>query len=1010
MDITERAFESAIEADLLGRSDAGGRVIADAREPYGAYAPGGYRRRTSDDYDRTLCLDRRVLLDFVVATQPKEWQRLKKQYGQGAADAFCRRVASEVGTRGVVDVLRKGVKDRGCRFRLAYFKPNTTLNPDTQRLYRANQFSVVRQLHYSTRNENSLDMVLFLNGLPLFTVELKNELTGQTVRDAMRQYRRDRDPREPLLSPGRCVAHFAVDPHEVYFTTCLDGAATRFFPFNKGFAHGRGNPPKADGYETDYLWREVWARDSVLNLIERFVYLAGRQDPRRRRKRGPYIFPRYHQLDAVRRLVTDSRASGSGRRYLVQHSAGSGKTYTISWLAHQLALLHDAADRRVFDSVIVVTDRRVLDAQMRDEVRHFEQTPGMVEAIEGTSRDLKEALEKGRQIIVTTLQKFPVIWRQVGELPGNTFAVIIDEAHSSQGGSSSRKMQAVLASGSLEEAADEEDPDATTAEQMINEELARTGPQPNVSLYAFTATPRPETLQVFGQKDEEGEYRPFSLYSMRQAIEEGFILDVLENYTTYKSYWRLVKAAEDDPRVQRNLTTRLLRRYVSLHPHTIETKAEIMVEHFHQNVAHRIDGRAKAMIVTSSRLHAVRYRQALDAYLAKQGYSYGALVAFSGRVRDPDRDAEYTESGMNRDDEGRPIPESRTAKEFEKPYYRFLVVANKFQTGFDQPFLHTMYVDKRLSGLNAVQTLSRLNRVAEHKTETMVLDFVNEADAIREAFQPYYQATLLEGETDPNLLYELERELGEASLHSPSDVRKVSDLLYTRKVPQRRLYSALRPVLDRYNDADEETQASYRGRLQQYVRLYSFLSQILTFHDGDLLRLYHFCRVVLRNLPDREGPLPPDVERKVRLEQYNLKETFSGRVDLKGQNAEVAAPGLGSEPRPPEDEQDLLSRIVEELNTQHGLNLNSQTGSTYLREFLERMLSSEPLRDSVRVNPPDTARLTFEHLADDYVQDTIDFNLQMYKALNDHPDFRENVFERMWDVILRRLRAGVGEA
>ncbi|MBC7084649.1 MAG: type I restriction endonuclease subunit R, partial [Firmicutes bacterium] len=518
----------------------------------------------------------RDVVDFVVATQPKEWARLKQHHGAEVKERFLKRLASEIERRGALDVLRNGIKDSGCKFRLAYFRPASGLNEETQRLYGANLFSVVRQLRYSTKNEKSVDLVLFLNGIPIFTAELKNPLTGQSVEHAMRQYKTDRDPREPLFAYGRCLAHFAVDPDLVYVTTHLEGARTRFLPFNQGRFGGAGNPPVPPtraGYATSYLWEETWARDSVLDLIRQFIHEVEEEDEKGRKNgRRFLIFPRYHQLDCVRKLIAHARTHGPGQRYLIQHSAGSGKSFTIAWLAHQLATLHDASDRRVFDSIVVVTDRRVLDRQLQRTMRQFEQTLGVVENIDTTSRQLKEALETGKTIIVTTLQKFPVIVNQIGELPGKRFAVIVDEAHSSQAGESTKSLKAVLASCSLEEAEREEAEAATPEEELesaILAEIEKRGRLPNLSMFAFTATPKPKTLELFGTRRADGKFEPFHLYSMRQAIEEGFILDVLANYTTYKAYWRLLKKIEDDPRYDRKKAEYLLKSFVELHPHAI---------------------------------------------------------------------------------------------------------------------------------------------------------------------------------------------------------------------------------------------------------------------------------------------------------------------------------------------------------------------------------------------------------------------------------------------------------
>src|SRR5713101_8233179 len=731
VDISERSFEDAIECGLLlhgpdaWTGDA--TVVREPSTPYGETPPGGYRKRRPEEYDRALCLLPRDVVDFVLATQPKEWRKLEQHHGSAVKEQFLKRLAAEIERRGALDVLRNGIKDSGCKFQLAYFRPASGLNEETRRLHAGNLFAVVRQVRYRSKNENCLDLMLFVNGIPIFTDEVKNPLNGQDVDYAIRQYKTDRDPREPLLAYGRCLAHFAVDPDLVYVTTRLAGPKTRFLPFNQGKFGGAGNPPvppTRKGYATAYLWEETWARDSVLDLVRQFIHEVEEEDTNvGKTGQRSLIFPRYQQLDCVRKLVADARAAGAGQRYLIQHSAGSGKSFTIAWLAHRLATLHDASDRRVFDSIVVITDRRVLDRQLQATMRQFEQTLGVVENIDTTSRQLKEALESGKTIIVTTLQKFPVIAKEIGELPGKRFALIVDEAHSSQSGESTKSLKAVLAPGSLEEAEAEEAGAATPEEELestILAEMERRGRLPNLSTFAFTATPKPKTLELFGTPRPDGRFAPFHLYSMRQAIEEGFILDVLASYATYKAYWRLLKKVEDDPRYDKKKAEYLLKSFVELHPHAIGEKVKICVEHFATRAQSDIGGKAKAMIVTRSRLHAVRYKLAVDKYLAERGYPFKALVAFSGTVQDGGES--YTEPGMNG------FPEAQTAKTFERPEYRFLIVANKFQTGFNQPLLHAMYVDKKLGGVGAVQTLSRLNRTHPEKKGTMVLDFANEAD------------------------------------------------------------------------------------------------------------------------------------------------------------------------------------------------------------------------------------------------------------------------------------------
>ncbi len=792
VEVKEHAFESDIEGALLsGGSDEieGDFLLREDRAAYGVWQPGCYQQGLDTDFDKHTLLLGKDTIDFVMATQPKEWRRLSEHHGADAKTKFLKRVSSEIERRGLIHVLREGVKDSGCKFSLAFYPPASGLNVETAKLYEANAFSVVRQLHYSERNNNSIDVVLCLNGLPIFTAELKNPLNGQTVDDAIRQYRFDRDPREPLLRPGRVLAHFAVDPELVYVTTELKGQKTTFLPFNQGDHGGAGNPavpPTRKGYATSYLWEYVWARDSVLDLVQNFVHsvdVEGENGKPTGKKR--LVFPRFHQLTAVRDLVDDAREKGAGEHYLIQHSAGSGKSNTIAWLAHRLTTLHDSEDKRVFDTIVVVTDRRVLDRQLQKTVRAFEHVAGLVENIDQSGKQLKEALEAGKQIIVTTIQKFPVIVNEMGELPGHRFAVIVDEAHSSTSGSQTKDLKKVLAASSLEEAEREESGEVEDLEDKIIAEMQARGRVTNASFFAFTATPKPKTLELFGRKRSDGKFEASSLYSMRQAIEEKFILDVLKNYTTYKTYWRLLQTAADDPRYDHDKASYLLRSFVDLHEHTIRQKVEIMVEHFRNNTASRIAGKAKAMIVTRSRLHAVRYKLMLDAYLKEQGYPYKTLVAFSGTVHDAGMD--YTEPSMNG------ISEKQTAATFHTPEYRFLVVAEKFQTGFDEPLLHTMYVDKKLAGVHAIQTLSRLNRIHPDKTDTMVLDFVNEADITAESFQPYYETTLLSEGTDPNLLYDLETRLKEYGIFDANDVDAFAEAFFAGK-KQEKLYSILAPA------------------------------------------------------------------------------------------------------------------------------------------------------------------------------------------------------------------------
>jgi type I restriction enzyme R subunit len=733
--------------------------------------------------------------------------------------------------------------------------------------------------------------------------------------------------------------------------------------------------------------------------VRQFIHEVEEEDENGRKTGERFlIFPRYQQLDAVRRLVTHARAMLTGQRYLIQHSAGSGKSFTIAWLAHQLATLHDLTNRRVFDSIVVVTDRRVLDRQLQTTMRQFEQTLGVVENIDTTSRQLKEALQSGKTIIVTTLQKFPVIANQIGELPGQRFAVIVDEAHSSQSGESTKSLKSVLAARSLEEAAGEEARAQTPEEELddiVLAEMEKRGRLPNLSLFAFTATPKAKTLELFGTKKPDGKFEPFHLYSMRQAIEEKFILDVLANYTTYKAYWRLLKTIEDDPRYDKKKAAYLLKSFVELHPHAINEKVRIMVDHFVAQSMHRIDGRAKAMIVTRSRLHAVRYKLAVDRYISEKGLAFKALVAFSGKVEDG-ADA-YTESGMNG------FPERQTAKTFERPEYRFLIVASKFQTGFDQPLLHTMYVDKKLGGVNAVQTLSRLNRIYPGKDGTIVLDFANEADEIRQSFEPYFESTLLSEATDPNLLYEIQNRLLAFPVYTDADVAAFAKVYFDRKATQDQLYAVLRPGVERFQAISEAEQQDFRGQLTDYVRLYAFLSQVLTFADADLEKLYVFARYLRRLLPADRVELPREVQQNIDMESYRIQQTASGRIGLDRQSGVLDPMSTKDHYAAAIEEMESLSRIIAELNERFGLNLGPENRLT-LGHMMEKLDADAGLDASARVNTRENVRLTFDQKVEHVIQEIVDSNFDLYKRITDDRVFGDAIKDFLFDEYLKAHR------
>lgn len=718
---TELTFEEAIEFSLLDQ--------------------GGYVKGSSSDFDANLGLFPSYIFDFLKESQPALWAKIENIHKLDVETKVLQRLVKEIDNRGSLDVLRNGFTDYGVKFKMAFFRPESTLNPESEELYQKNHLSVTRQVYYERNGKNSLDMVLALNGIPVATIELKNQFSGQNVTNAQKQYVFDREPSEPIFQfKKRALVHFAVDTDECFMTTKLAGKNTRYLPFNLGYNNGAGNPPNKEGYRTSYLWEYAWAKDSFMDIIGKFLHLSVEEYEIGgiKKTKESLIFPRLHQMQVVRKLTHHAKEYGAGRNYLIQHSAGSGKSNSIAWLSYRLSSLHNAKNERVFDSVIVITDRKVLDNQLQNTIYQFEHKDGVVQKIDKDSQQLADAISAGSNIIITTLQKFPFILDKIGEIKSRKYAVIIDEAHSSQGGEATKKMKEALSAKSLEEAEQLEmdsglDEDA---EDQIRKSMEARGQQNNLSFFAFTATPKNKTVEVFGTPDSHGIPKPFHLYSMKQAIEEGFILDVLKNYTTYKTYFKLSKEIEEDPNVNKKAASRAIGRFMSMHPHNLAQKTEVMVEHFRQVVSKKIGGQAKAMVVTSSRLHAVRYKEEFDKYISEKGYSdIKTLVAFSGKVIYDAYPEGVTEVELNG------FKEKELPKKFASDEYQLLLVADKYQTGFDQPLLHTMYVDKKLSGVKCVQTLSRLNRMCAGKEDTFILDFANDTEQILESFQPYYELT-----------------------------------------------------------------------------------------------------------------------------------------------------------------------------------------------------------------------------------------------------------------------------
>lgn len=982
----ERAFETAIEEHLLGH---------------------GWFKGNPETFDRTLALDPVQAIRFISESQPQTWAELVKLHGVGVEKTVVEWLAKALDTQGTLHTLRHGFKFQGKLLRLAFFPPTHGLNPDLLALAEKNRLVVTRQAKFNPGSEQSVDMLLSLNGLPVATAELKNPLTGQNVQHAIEQYKNDRDQKLPLFQfKKRALVHFAVDPDVAYMTTRLRGKDTTFLPFNKGDGNGAGNPNVTKGYKTSYLWEEVWERASFLDILARFMHLSTdvKQVAGKKVTTETVIFPRYHQLDSVRRLEAAAREEGPGRNYLIQHSAGSGKSNSIAWLAYRLAELHKD-DQRVFHSVVVVTDRRVLDKQLQDTIHQFEHKLGVVEKIDDNSAQLGAALTAGTPIIITTLQKFPYVAQRIGELPNRAYAVIVDEAHSSQGGESASKLKEVLRERDLAAAAAKDAEDEEDAEDVLRRTMESRGPQSNLSFFAFTATPKAKTLEVFGRKDSEGKPRPFHLYSMRQAIEEGFILDVLKNYTTYKTYWKLLKKTADDPNVPKRETAAQLARFVSLHAHNIAQKTEVMVEHFRARVKHKLGGKAKAMVVTSSRLAAVRYRLAFEKYLAEKGYKdIGVLVAFSGEVVDEDiPDQKFTEPGMNDGISERELPEK-----FGSDAFHVLVVANKYQTGFDQPLLHTMYVDKRLAGVQAVQTLSRLNRTYPGKADTFVLDFVNDEEEVRRSFQPYYEQTTVAETADPQHLYELQNQLEGAQVFTPSEVDAFCKLFYAPRKSQTTadhatFYRYLAPAVDRFEKLDQDDQDKFRAALGAYVRLYAFLAQILPFTDSDLEKLYSFSRFLELKLPLDQKKTPLKLDADTALAYYRLDLIHEGSIPLTvGEPGEVYGPtSAGTKWAKPE--QVKLSEVITILNDRFGTDF-TDADQLFFDQLVEHAKADEEVQKRASANSLGNFSLAMKAKLRDAIVDRLEQNEAIATRYLNEPEFESVAFGELVKRIYQDLK------
>lgn len=938
----------------------------------------GYSSIHFNEYDRTLCLIPNQVLNFIKNTQTKEWEKLELQYGSDTQDKFLKRLTDEIGKRGVIDVLRNGVKDRGSNFNLVFFEPKSGLNKEHQYLYTQNQLVVVRQLHYSLKNENSIDMVLFVNGIPIVTMELKNELTGQNFKHSENQYKKDRDPNEPLLKFKRCIVHFCVDNDRVTMTTELRGDKTFFLPYNKGIE----NPMNPNGYKTHYLWEEVLSPTSLLDILENFVHLSEEKEKEWDNEKGKVvektkyllIFPRYHQLDVIRKLRKTIIEEGTGNNYLIQHTTGSGKSYSIGWLSHLLTSLYRSKEdtQRIFDTIIVVTDRKVLDKQLQNTIKQLEQTVGVVSKVEDGSKQLKEYLEKGKDIIITTIQKFPFISEEISKIGSKTFGIIIDEVHSSQSGENSKHLKMSISKG--------EDMDGDgdiDYEDVIREEIRSRGKQKHISFFGFTGTPKNKTLELFGRKDENGNFVSFHSYTMKQSIFEGFTLDVLQNYTTYKRWFKLVQKDEEDVQLPEGKVKKELVNYVDSHEETISQKVGIILEHFINKTSKTIGGRGRGMVVVRSRYHCVLFQQEMKKQMKKLGLPYSCLVGYSGTIklhgREVTEDILNSENGLGK---GVSIPEG-----MKDPSYRILIVSSKFQTGYDEPLLQSMFVDKKLNGVQCVQTLSRLNRVTRGKTDTFVLDFVNDTEEIVESFQPFFTTTVMVGETDPNKLYDVETKITSFNLYTKYEVDEFCKLFYNERETDEGLQPILNRVVSKWKDiSDSEKKEEFKSLIQSYVRLYGYISQIITFEDIELEKLFIFLKYVNKKLPKEESERL-QISDSIDLDSLRIQKIGEHRLSLEDKQGEIEPFSPEGSSSGVEEPMDFLSEILKKINTvfgsdfseEHKLSLKRVTKQVYSNDDLSKVMEGDNSEQNKRKK---LEEITKQVLLG-YVNDQFDFYKKM---------------------------------
>jgi type I restriction enzyme R subunit len=1000
-DTSEKGLESLIINTMTCQPSTGssGLAVSDVSGSYGqCWIPG-----STQDYDPDYAIDLAQLTAFLEATQPE----LVETFDLGNASPirlkFLSRLQGEITRRGTIDVLRNGVKHGPHDIDLFYGTPSPG-NLKAAERYALNRFSITRQLHYS-RDETklSLDLCAFINGLPVATFELKNNLTKQTVEDAVEQYRRDRDPRELLFQFGRCVVHFAVDDQEVRFCTHLQGKSSWFLPFNQGYNDGAGNPPNPNGIKTDYLWKQILAPRSLTNILENFAQIVEEKNEKTGKKKKKQVFPRYHQLDVVRKLLGDANYQGAGHCYLIQHSAGSGKSNSIAWLAHQLLGL-ERDGQPVFHSILVITDRRILDKQIRDTIKQFVQVGSTVGAVTEGSKQLREFIESGKRIIISTVQKFPFILDEIGaDHRGRSFAIIIDEAHSSQGGRTSAAMSMALSESGAAE-------DEETPEDRINRIMEARKMLPNASYFAFTATPKNKTLELFGvpyQSEGKTKHRPFHSYTMKQAVQEGFILDVLKYYTPVNSYYKLIKTIENDPEFDTKRAKKKLRKYVESNDHAIRLKAEIMVDHFHEQVIalNKIGGQARAMVVTNGIERAIQYFHAFGRYLKERKSPYQAIVAFSG-------EHEYggtkvTEASLNG------FPSSQIPDKLQEDPYRFLICADKFQTGYDEPLLHTMYVDKQLSSIKAVQTLSRLNRAHPKKHDVFVLDFMNDADTIQASFADFYRATILSDETDPNKLHDLKATLDGYQVYASEEVTELAHL-YLSGADRDRLDPILDACVAGYNeDLDEDGQVDFKGKAKAFCRTYGFLASILPYTNADWEKLSIFLTFLVPKLPaPREEDLSRGILEAIDMDSYRSEKQATIRIQLPDAEAEIEPVPVSGGGFKAEPELDRLSNIIQVFNDQFGNVAWTDRDRVHklITEEIPTKVAADPAFQNAKKNSDEqNARIEHEKVLRRVIIDAMKDDTELFKQFSDNDSFRKWLTETIFTMNYReQTEASVG--